>query len=137
MKFIEVGTFQDSVKAHILRSKLEDAGIPAYIFGSNRNYSPDGGMLREGVRLVVNDFDREETMTILGVEQLPIYDGEDKTVYPCPHCGSSYTRVQPLSIKRPWQLLYTVFMLIAGIIFRSPNMFHACDSCGREFKTQG
>lgn len=58
MKLITIKTFNDSVLARILKSKLESEGIPCLLFDENMGaMEPFGSIAYPGIRLVIREED--------------------------------------------------------------------------------
>ena len=128
MALITVGTFTTTDEAHLLRSQLESAGIPAYL---HSEYAAQNDWLRSnaigGVRVQISDLDLDIAREFFASEMIDP-PAEAETV-PCPACGSGQTGPDPLPRH------VGIFTLL---IFHIPWPFIRrrwhCADCGKRFK---
>jgi hypothetical protein len=73
---VELGRYPDAALAHILRGRLEAAGIHAVCFDSGMN-AAEGVPMMIGVRLMVLEEDRAEARAALDLAQAETVFGED------------------------------------------------------------
>jgi len=74
MSLVELDRYADSALAHIVRGRLEAAGIPAFCFDTGMNLA-EGAPLLFRIRLMVLAEDLEEARALLA-EDVPMDDGE-------------------------------------------------------------
>lgn len=88
-----VAAFSTPTEAHLARSRLEGAGIPAEIrdqFTVEFNWLLSNAV--GGVKVAVDDDNYNAAREILAMP--PLEDG----ITSCPHCGSNQTGVRTLSV---------------------------------------
>jgi len=74
MSLVELERYADAALAHIVRGRLEAAGIPAFVFDTGMNLAEGAPMLFR-VRLMVLDEDLAEAKALLAEDVPP--DEED------------------------------------------------------------
>lgn len=130
-----IGTFSQSAEAHVLKTKLESEGIPAFVGDEhtvtmNWLYSNAIG----GVRLQVRESDVEKALEILGLkgEELSLevdeLDDEDEEPH-CPNCNSSLINYQKYA-KRG---LFASWLLL-GFPLPFLKKKWICEDCDYEWK---
>jgi hypothetical protein len=72
MSLVELGRYPDPMLAHIVRGRLESAGIPAFCFDGGMNIAESVPLMVQ-VRVMVLDDDLEDARALLAE------DGEDDT----------------------------------------------------------
>jgi len=125
---ITVATFTTAEEAHLLRSQLESAGIPAFLHGENavQNLWTQSNVLG-GVRVQISELDLEIAREFMASEMIdPPVDAE---TVPCPACGSGRTGPDPVTRG------VGIFTLL---VFHIPWPFvrrnWQCRDCGHRFK---
>jgi hypothetical protein len=127
---ITVGTFTTPEEAHLLRSQLESAGIPAYL---HSEYAVQnewlGSNLIGGVRVQISELDLEIAREFFAAEMIDPPPAAE--TIPCPACGSGSTGPDPLPRH------VGIFTLL---IFHIPWPFirrrWRCTDCGHRFKLE-
>ena len=81
MKLVTVRTFDNSIEAHLLKSKLESENILCYLFDENIvGLNPLYNITVGGIKLKVNEFDLDKASIIIQqVDEAVLMndDGED------------------------------------------------------------
>ena len=79
MALVTIKTFDNSIDAHMLRSRLENEGIGCYLFDENVvSLNPLYNVTVGGIKLKINDFDVEKAQVIINeVEQAPILNDKN------------------------------------------------------------
>ena len=124
---ITIATFTTPEEAHLLRSRLESAGIPAFLQGE---YAVQNSWLYSnlmgGVRVQISELDLDYAREFLGAdtaEPLP-----EAVLLMCPACGS--TRTEP-------NLLPGRLSMVSMVLFHLPLPFlrhrWKCAACGHRF----
>lgn len=125
---ITVGTFTTPEEAHLLRSRLESAGIPAYLHSeyavqNQWAYSNAIG----GVRVQISELDLAIAREFFAAEMIDPPAAAEAV--PCPACGSGHTGPDPIPRH------VGIFTLL---IFHIPWPFirrrWRCADCGKRFK---
>lgn len=90
MKLITIKTFDNSIEAHMLRSKLESEGITCFLFDENiislnLLYNVTVG----GIKLKIIESDIKKTQEIIAeIEKAPLTDEKEELIS-CPTCNST------------------------------------------------
>lgn len=84
-RLITIKTFHDSVKAHLIKMKLEEQGIQCFLFDEKITAMiPMHDVGTGTIKLKVKETDQEKAIHIL--DQLD-FNVEDLSVVICPHCN--------------------------------------------------
>lgn len=127
---ITLATFTTPEEAHLLRSRLESAGIPAFLHSEYavQNMWIHSNLLG-GVRVQIAEQDLEAAREFLTADQLP--PPMEAVEVPCPACGSIRTGPD-LGSRRTSLLLLILFNLPWPFSRRRWK----CEGCGHRFKDQ-
>lgn len=131
---ITLRTFDNSINAHLLKSKLESEGIPCYLFDENINtLNPLYSMATGGIKLRIssNDLERAEAI-IAEIEDTKPTD-ERGVVLQCPQCGSEdlYSGFKSMRGFRGFFSAVVSFLLLIFPIY--VKTVYKCKGCGHEF----
>lgn len=136
MKLVTIRTFDNSIDAHIFRSKLESEGIQCYLFDDTMvSLNPIYNVALGGIKLKVDVEDAWRAKEIIAsVDSTPVTDeaGEPLT---CPNCGSAdlYT-----GFKSARGIRGILAAIVSFVLFVYPVYYksvYRCKDCGTEFKT--
>lgn len=117
-------TCDNTISAHIIRTKLESEGIPCFL---KNEYFTDlmpqyFNLLGSGVQIIVNQED------LLNARQIIHIDSGKIT---CPECGSENIR-NDISRKQNWLSALVVGLL--GVPFANMLNNYHCSDCKSSFK---
>ena len=131
---ITLKTFDTSIEAHILKSRLENEGIPSYIFDENIvTLNPLYNNLVGGVKLKISEFDLARAQKILNeIDAKEVSDDEGKTIH-CSRCGSTKLQAGYKSIKNIRGLLAFIVSLLFVVYPLYYKSVKKCKDCGLEF----
>ena len=123
MKLTLLTTFDDTVSANILKTKLESENIPCFLHNENlTGLLPNAqNVMGSGVRVLVPE---ELLHNAIKIAEL----GQQKNL--CPDCGSDQLVNISEQKRKKFKLLFT---LIAGILVDPPSKY-SCTNCGYLFK---
>ena len=133
-RFLQVGNFQYSAEAYIIKGKLEANGIEVQIrdnhtVDSNPLYSVAVG----GVKLFVEQSDFDAAQKILaGVSEFSV-DDKGKALL-CPKCHSAQVEIVT-SIRDFKSLISFIFTFAIGIFLVIRHRYR-CSACHFEFETE-
>ena len=124
---ITIATFTTPEEAHLLRSRLESAGIPAFLQGE---YAVQNSWLYSnligGVRVQISELDLDYAREFLGAD--PAEPLPKAVPLRCPACGS--TQTEP-------NLMPGRFSMVSMVLFHVPLPFlrhrWKCAACGHRF----
>ncbi|MFT6865925.1 MAG: DNA-directed RNA polymerase subunit RPC12/RpoP [Cyclobacteriaceae bacterium] len=135
MKLITLRTFQFSVDAHLLKSKLESEGIPCFLFDENiTTLVPFQGMYSGGIKLKVPESFLEEAKATLVVIDHGKYSNEQDEVLQCPKCGSEDFYANIRSAKGFKKFVNISWMMIFSFLPLSTKSVYECKKCGTQFE---
>jgi len=136
MALVTIKTFENSVSAHILKSKLESEGIKCFIFDenmitNNMIYNISVG----GIKLKIDDTDLTKANKIITkIEDQPLTNENNDTIK-CPNCQSSNLIANYKSIKGIKGFITFIIALLLMIIPFYQKKVFKCSDCKHEFKT--
>jgi Putative prokaryotic signal transducing protein len=135
MELITIKTFDGAIEAHILRTRLESEGIQCFIFDENTvTMNPLFNFAVGGIKLKINESDREKALEIIeSIEETPI-TGEDDVPIECPNCQSTDLYSGYRSMKGTWGFLSAIvsfFFMVFPIYYKT---LYKCKECDTEFK---
>ena len=129
MDFVTIRTFQNYFSAHILLSKLQDAGMECYLKDEfTVTIDPILSNAVGGIKLVVKKDDEKEACEIL-----QIFDQEYMRSAVCPKCGNQTIELVPK--KTTANMLTAVLTWLFGSYAISAKNVYQCSSCGYESDT--
>ncbi|GJM63808.1 DUF2007 domain-containing protein [Persicobacter diffluens] len=121
--FKELVTVDQSVEAHLIKSRLEAAGIYCDLHHEHvSNLVSHPGLMGAGIRIMVMEVDYEAALAFL--------DPHPDARISCPNCKS--TRVENLPPKGG-RLLNFLMMLAGMIILTGQKSAYRCEDCQAEF----
>ncbi len=134
---ITLMTFTSGFKANLLKSRLEDSGIQAFVFDENiSTVHPLYNNLVGGIKLKVREADREEASILLSAENTFPLTNEAGEVISCPKCHSQNIEPGATAIKS----IKSFFGFLLGVLtFSYPlhlDAMYSCGNCGQLFKRE-
>ena len=135
MTFVTIRAFENSIDAHILKSKLESEGIECYLFDDNIvSIMPFYNIIVGGIKLKINDSDLEKVNAILlEIEETPVIN-ENNEILKCPNCGST----EVISGFKSFKSTKGILSLITSFLFAIYPIYfktvHKCKVCDTEFR---
>ena len=127
---ITVASFDNTEQAELLKDRLDQEGIPAFvadgaIVGLNWMYSNAVG----GVKVQVNEENVARVRAMLKALAIPIGGPEPLSPYLCPHCGSAKVVFRRVSVA---------FLMVSLLALGFPLAFYhprcQCLDCGKKWK---
>ena len=133
MKLVTAQTFNDSVSAHLVKTRLENEGIECYIFDENiNNIMPIYGQAVGGIRIKIKEEDVPKAKGLMEEWELrPHLDRTDETLT-CAACGSYeiYGGFKSFKTSLGWLTLAISFLFMI-YPFYSKTVYR-CKRCGEE-----
>ena len=135
MKLITLITFDNSIDAHILRTRLESEGIRSYLFDDTMvSLNPIYNMALGGIKLKVSNEDLGRAREIIaGIDNASVKNENDEVIT-CPNCGSSELYTGFKSMKGFKGILSAVVSFLFGVYPIYYKSVYRCRNCGTEFK---
>ncbi|MEO9052702.1 MAG: hypothetical protein ABI280_12955 [Ginsengibacter sp.] len=129
MDFITIRTFQNYFSAHILLSKLKDAGMECYLKDEfTVTIDPILSNAVGGIKLIVKKDDEKEACDLLQV-----FDQEYIRSAVCPKCGNQTIELVPK--KTTANMMTAILTWLLGSYALSAKNVYQCSSCGYESDT--
>ncbi len=126
-KLVTLKSFTTPAEAHLVRTKLEDNGVPAFVFDENMvGINPFFSNAIGGVKVKIPESYSDEALKILNLSE-EIESEDDKH---CPKCQSNNTEY----LKLNW-----LFTIIVSLFFFFPIPYlkrkWECKDCGFKWKS--
>jgi len=136
-QIVTFATYYDPMLAHIIRTRLEDNGIPCFVDDSMMNVYPIYSNALSGIKLKIFERDIAKAKAILAEDaSLPVdkfvEDAEQQTVV-CPYCGSNNVR-NSLSVPDDANWLTRTIATVADALPFSKDADWHCFNCGKDFE---
>lgn len=138
-QIITFETYYDPMLAHIIRTRLEDAGIQCFIADENSLLiNPLYNQALSGLKIKIFAHDLERCKAILAEdtatlpEQHLVTDPETSEVLICPYCGSTNVERRDLSERRAGISGFVINLFADLFNFFSTKEWHCCN-CRRNF----
>jgi DNA-directed RNA polymerase subunit RPC12/RpoP len=120
-------SFENSIDANIIKTKLDANGIPCFLTEENlANLYPAQSFVLFGVRLHIFDKDKERVSEILQENFLSV----DETTK-CPNCQSEKVEIE-YTRKATSRIITLLVGLLLFIGFPLPKIYR-CQDCKHEF----
>ncbi|ADY50878.1 hypothetical protein Pedsa_0293 [Pseudopedobacter saltans DSM 12145] len=137
MELITVKVFDNSIEAHILKSRLESEGIDCFIFDDHMvSLNPLYNVTLGGIKLKVGGSDVERANTIIEqVDNVKSLDDNGKIIK-CPNCDSTdlYTGYKSMrGTKGVLSAIVSFLFMVFPIYYKT---VYKCKTCGEEFKRE-
>lgn len=134
MPLITFKTFDQSIDAHLLKSKLESEGIVCYLFDEHTvSVNPLYNITVGGIKLKINESDLEQAQSIYNTLAATPYTDDSGKVITCPNCTSSQIFTEYPTRKGKAGFLSTLAALVATIVPPYSKKVFKCKACGTEF----
>ena len=135
MELVTVRTFDNSIQAHLLKSKLESEGITCYLFDENIvGLNPLYNITIGGIKLKINKFDMDKASLIIQeVDQSKLTNDQGESLK-CPNCHSEeiYSGFKSMKgIKGILSVIISFLLIVFPIYLKTVKK---CKECGYEFK---
>ena len=135
MELITLKTFDNSIEAHILKTKLESEDIACFLFDENIvGLNPLFNVTVGGIKLKINQSDLDKAAEIIKASDALIDD--DGEVMECPNCQSTDIYSGFKSMKGAKGILSAIISFIFMVFPIYYKTVYKCKSCGNEFKDQ-
>lgn len=137
MEIVTLKVFDNSIEAHLLKTRLESEGINCYLLDDNMvSLNPLYNISVGGIKLRINKNDFEEALAIVReIESTPVTD-ERNNVVKCPNCNSTQLYSDFKSIKDLKSFLATIVSFIFMVLPLHYKRVYRCKECETEFKVE-
>ncbi len=128
-KIIVFDSFDNVIKANIIKTKLDAYGIPCFLTGEHFvNVYPIRNELFPGVRLCIFEKDLERVREILVEEPIPESD-----ILRCPRCGSKNVVFEEGKKSQSRSFLFFVMFFLILFPLTARKKVYWCKNCENEF----
>lgn len=131
---ITLKTFDNSIDAHLLKTKLESEGISCFLFDENIvSLDPLYNMAVGGIKLRIAETDQEKAIQIIRQIETTNYTNEQNKAVVCQRCASE--NIGYFRSFRGAKGILSVLSLLVFLVY--PIYFkyvYKCKDCGHEFK---
>ncbi|MBI1315361.1 DUF2007 domain-containing protein [bacterium] len=135
-EFVIVRTFDDPLKAHVLKTKLESEGIECFLHDDIlMTLMPLYNIAVGGVKLKINANDLSYATEILAkFENTKLTNSEDEVIQ-CSNCGSDefFSGYKWMRNTMGFFSFILTFLLMIYPIYA--KHVYKCKACGKEFET--
>ncbi len=133
-KIVVLRTYYDPMLAHIIRTRLEENGVPCIVDDNMMSVYPVYSNAAGGIKLRVFEHDVEKAEAILAEDaELPIDPVTDEDVAViCPNCGSNNVRSKLATPDDTNWLTRTMDSLFKNLPLGDDPEWH-CFNCGKDF----
>lgn len=130
-----IKTFDNSIDAHIMKSKLESENIPCFLFDENIvGVNPLYNITVGGIKLKVGRSDVDKAIEIFEESAKSIPTNEQGEAISCPNCKSEDFYSGFKSMKGPKGILSAIVSLLFMAFPIFYNTVNKCKACGNEFE---
>lgn len=135
MKFVTLKTFDNTIEANLLRSKLESEGIPCFLFDENMvSLNPLFNLTLGGIKLKIRESDAEKALHVIKeIESTPFTDEEDREVK-CPNCQSVQLYSEFKSMRGFTGIIAAIVSFLLMVFPFYYRSVYKCKQCGTEFR---
>lgn len=135
MGLVTVKVFDNSIEAHIWKSRFENEGIKCYLFDENMvSLNLLFNVMVGGIKLKINETDIERANELIKeIDNLPLTN-DNNEIIECPNCTSSDLISDYKSIKGIKGILSIITSFIFMVFPIYYKTIYRCNKCGTEFK---
>lgn len=135
MKLVTLKTFDDTIDAHLLKSRLEAEGIVCflkdeYITNAYQQYSYPFG----GVKIMVREIDYEDANSILFLIEGNAFIDSESIDLRCPNCNSTKITSKYKFNKSVKGILSLLASLLVALVIIKPHTYYKCNNCNSKFE---
>ena len=128
-------TFDNSIEAHIMKSKLESENIMCFLFDENIvGLNPLYNVTVGGIKLKINKSDIEKATQIIEETTKSTLKNDQGQVINCPNCKSEDIYSGFKSMKGTKGILSAIVSFIFMVFPIYYKTVYKCKACGNEFK---
>lgn len=135
VKLITFRTFDNSINAHIVKTRLESDEIECYLFDENISaLNPLYNVTIGGIKLKIKNIDIEHAEEIIKESESPEFLDEDNKKIECPKCKSTEFYSGFKSMKGIKGILSAIISFSLAVFPIYYKVVYKCKKCGYEFK---
>ena len=133
MNLVTALTFDDSVSAHLVKTRLENEGIKCFIFDEHiNNVMPIYGQAVGGIRIKIKEEDVLKAKQLIEEWELRPFLNQSNETLTCTSCGAQelYAGFKSFKTSLGWLTLAISFLFMI-YPFYSKTVYR-CKKCGEE-----
>ena len=133
MNLVTALTFDDSVSAHLVKTRLENEGIKCFIFDEHiNNVMPIYGQAVGGIRIKIKEEDVLKAKQLIEEWELRPFLNQSNETSTCTSCGAQelYAGFKSFKTSLGWLTLAISFLFMI-YPFYSKTVYR-CKNCGEE-----
>ena len=133
MNLVTALTFDDSVSAHLVKTRLENEGIKCFIFDEHiNNVMPIYGQAVGGIRIKIKEEDVLKAKQLIEEWELRPFLNQSNETLTCTSCGAQelYAGFKSFKTRLGWLTLAISFLFMI-YPFYSKTVYR-CKNCGEE-----
>ena len=133
MNLVTAQNFDDSVSAHLVKTRLENEGIKCFIFDEHiNNVMPIYGQAVGGIRIKIKEEDVLKAKQLIEEWELRPFLNQSNETLTCTSCGAQelYAGFKSFKTSRGWLTLAISFLFMI-YPFYSKTVYR-CKNCGEE-----
>ncbi len=133
MNLVTALTFDDSVSAHLVKTRLENEGIKCFIFDEHiNNVMPIYGQAVGGIRIKIKEEDALKAKQLIEEWELRPFLNPSNETLTCTSCGAQelYAGFKSFKTSLGWLTLAISFLFMI-YPFYSKTVYR-CKNCGEE-----
>ena len=133
MNLVTALTFDDSVSAHLVKTRLENEGIKCFIFDEHiNNVMPIYGQAVGGIRIKIKEEDVLKAKQLIEEWELRPFLNQSNETLTCTSCGAQelYAGFKSFKTSLGWPTLAISFLFMI-YPFYSKTVYR-CKNCGEE-----
>ena len=133
MNLVTALTFDDSVSAHLVKTRLENEGIKCFIFDEHiNNVMPIYGQAVGGIRIKIKEEDVLKAKQLIEEWELRPFLNQSNETLTCTSCGAQelYAGFKSFKTSLGWLTLAISFLFMI-YPFYSKTVYR-CKNCGEE-----
>jgi len=138
-KIVTLEQYYDPMLAHIIRTRLEDNGIPCFIADDNIiSANPIFNNAVGGIKLKIFERDLEQAKALLAhdgdLHEQDHFEIDEETHSPviCPYCASSNVRYGAATERKTHWFVAVLYLIISAFPLYARKAWH-CFNCRRDF----
>ena len=133
MNLVTALTFDDSVSAHLVKTRLENEGIKCFIFDEHiNNVMPIYGQAVGGIRIKIKEEDVLKAKQLIEEWELRPFLNQSNETLTCTSCGAQelYAGFKSFKTSLGWLTLAISFLFMISPFYS--KTVYRCKNCGEE-----
>lgn len=135
MELVTIMTFDNSIEAHMMKSKLESENIRCFLFDENIvGLNPLYNVTVGGIKLKINKYDVDNATVIIQETLKSTLTNDKGETIKCPNCESEDIYSGFKSMKGTKGILSAIVSFLFMVFPIYYKTVYKCKKCGNEFK---